>query len=471
MSSQFSVLGPPSFDVVTRFAPSPTGRLHLGNARTALLNWLFARRHGGCFLLRIEDTDLERSREAHVAAIVEDLCWLGLDWDGEPVLQSKHADAHRRALEALAACGAAYRCFCSTRRLELERRWAVSRGLPPRYSGRCRLLPPEEAERRARTHPHVWRLAVHADEGEVRIHDLLRGEVRFARRDLDDPIVRRSNGRFTFLLPNAVDDADQGVTHVLRGDDHLSNSAYQVWLLQRLDRTPPAYLHHGLLLAADGSKLSKRSGAAAISDLRRAGVLPQAIVQALVRLGHPNIPDDALDLPALARRFQPRMLSTAAVRWSDTEMRRWQAKLLHAMPAAELASLLRPLFPDAGVERLQAFAALVRDNLERIEDARRYCRLLKVQASPQAEAMAAAAEAGTDFFRHALELWRGGKGDWRAWSAALAQATGKKGRDLYLPLRAALSGEVHGPEMGRMVAFLGRDGVEVRLCDIIRRLS
>ncbi|MDQ7011982.1 MAG: glutamate--tRNA ligase, partial [Mariprofundaceae bacterium] len=266
--------------VVTRFAPSPTGMLHLGNVRTALLNWLYARKHGGSFRLRFEDTDRDRSEATFIQAIQDDLSWLGLCWDGDVLFQSAHAGKHAAALEQLAGDGLAYRCFCTEKQLMLDRKLATSRGLPPRYAGRCRALSAAEAKRRAEEEPFVWRLAIQQQEGDeaVVVRDVLRGDVRFFRRDLDDPVIVRSDGTFTFLLPNAVDDAADGITHVLRGDDHLTNSAYQVWLLEQLGYMPPVYLHHGLLLGEDGAKLSKRSGSHSIAELRGKGLLPTALV-------------------------------------------------------------------------------------------------------------------------------------------------------------------------------------------------
>ncbi len=465
-------------EVVTRFAPSPTGRMHPGNARTALLNWLYARKHGGRFLLRFEDTDASRSERELARAIMDDLRWLGLDWDGEPDFQSAHAERHAQALARLADGGHAYRCFCTGAQLALDRKLAASRGLPPRYAGRCRGLSPREAERRAAAgEPFVWRLALRAGSGEdgsegggeVVVPDLLRGDVRFRRADLDDPVIVRSDGSFTFLLPNAVDDAADGVTHVLRGDDHLTNSAAQVWLLEALGMAAPCYLHHGLLLAADGGKLSKRAGARSLAQWRAAGVLPHALAQALTRLGHPNIPEEALDMAALIRHFEPARISTAAVRWTDDEVWRWHARLLRAMPADALAARLAPLLPGADA----GFAALVRPNLSRIEDALAFARLLEAGAPLAGEALAAVREAGADFFRAALRAWEGesGAGDWRAWTGALKAATGRKGRALFLPLRAALTGEVSGPEMREVVAYLGREGVAARLRDALEALE
>ncbi len=455
--------------VVTRFAPSPTGYLHLGNVRTALLNWLFARRHHGRFLLRFEDTDQDRSGQQYMQAIRQDLQWLGLQWDGEVLFQSAHHRQHADALQRLAETGAAYRCFCSSQQLNLDRKLATSRGLPPRYAGRCRGMSDEEAAARAGHEPFVWRLAVHADAGEVMVPDLLRGDVRFACRDLDDPVIVRSDGSFTFLLPNAIDDAQDGITHVLRGDDHLTNSAYQVWLLQKLGHAVPQYCHHGLLLGADGGKLSKRSGSASVCELREQGLLPQALVQAMARLGHPNMPD-AMDIATLIAHFDAASLSTTAVRWSDEAMWRWHDRLLHAMPAGELAERLQGFFPDVSLPRLREFAALVGGNLARIEQAGEYRRLLQPDA--QIADAAILTEAGREFFEQALALWQNeDTADWAAWTQALKAATGRKGRALFMPLRLALTGAAHGPEMRAVVDFLGHEGVGLRLQDVIRRLE
>jgi len=452
--------------VVTRFAPSPTGMLHLGNVRTALLNWLYARKHGGSFRLRFEDTDRERSEAGFIESIKHDLDWLGLNWDGDVLFQSAHAGKHAAALEQLAGEGLAYRCFCTEKQLMLDRKLAASHGRPPRYAGRCRVLSGTEAKRRAEKEPFVWRLAAHRQDGDeaVVVRDVLRGDVHFFRRDLDDPVIVRSDDTFTFLLPNAVDDAADGITHVLRGDDHLTNSAYQVWLLERLGYTPPVYLHHGLLLGEDGAKLSKRSGSHSIAELREKGLLPTALVQALARLGHPNIPDDALSLEALARCFDAAHISTASVKWSDDDMWRWHARLLHAMAPEELAQLIRPYVPEADDARLRAFAALVGANLQRVEEAAGFVRLLDAEAEIGEDAVDLIRQAGTDFFDAALASWQGlAAADWQAWTQEIKAKTGRKGKALFLPLRAALTGVLHGPEMSAVVGFLGRDGVSARL--------
>ncbi len=455
--------------VVTRFAPSPTGLLHLGNVRTALLNWLYARKHDGRFLLRFEDTDRVRSSTDFADAIVEDLTWLGLTWDGTPSFQFDHSERYRAALDELAEQGLTYRCFCTAERLSLDRRLFASHGLPPRYAGHCRELSPSEAACRSKSEPFVWRLAA-SGSGEVSIRDVLRGSVRFSRADLDDPVIVRSDGSFTFLLPNAVDDALDGITHVLRGDDHLTNTAYQAWLLEALGHAPPVYLHHGLLLNEDGAKLSKRTGSHDVRSLRAAGLLPAALVQAMTRLGHPNIPDTALDLDALVAHFEPERLSTSAVRWTDDDMWRWHARLLHQMPAHCLTGLIAPLFPTVEASRLEAFARLVQSNLRRVEDAKAYARLLDAHAGLSAESEAVLRQAGADFFAKALETWQQtADAGWAGWTGRLKEESGCSGRALFLPLRAALTGAVHGPEMARVIAFLGRQGVQARLEDALAR--
>jgi len=455
-------------EVVTRFAPSPTGLLHLGNVRTALLNWLYARKCGGRFLLRFEDTDRERSEKQFIQAICDDLNWLGLDWDGDILFQSEHSEKHRQVLEQLAEQGLAYRCFCTEGQLALDRKLAASRGLPPRYSGRCRSLSSEESCARAEGEAHVWRLAVHQDAGEVIVPDALRGDVCFACHDLDDPVVVRSDGTFTFLLPNAVDDAVDGVTHAMRGDDHLTNSAYQVWLLRHLDMPVPVYLHHGLLLGPDGAKLSKRTGSHSVADLRENGLLPMALIEFMARLGHSNIPDEAMTLDALMANFDTEHVSTSSVHWDDDGMWRWHTRLLHTLPVDVLLVEVRKhlAMADAG------FALLVQGNLEKAEDVLHYQRLLDAEAPIATEVMAVGQEAGSVFYAAAYKAWeQHGLQGWKAWAQAVREVTGCTGRALFMPLRVALSGATHGPEMSGIVEFLGDTGVRRNLQDMKERIA
>ncbi|MDX8390406.1 MAG: glutamate--tRNA ligase [Mariprofundaceae bacterium] len=459
-------------DIVTRFAPSPTGLMHLGNVRTALLNWLYAKKHGGRFLLRFEDTDRARSEVEYMRSIEQDLTWLGLDWDGDVLFQSANCDKHQVALDALAEKGLAYRCFCSESQLAIDRKLATSRGLPPRYSQRCRHISISDSKLRAVNEPHVWRLAIHHNDGDVYVQDTLRGDVHFACRDLDDPVVVRSDGSFTFLLPNAIDDAIDGITHTLRGDDHLTNSAYQVWLLQGLGYTPPVYLHHGLLLGEDGAKLSKRTGSHSVEALRKEGLLSDALTQTMTRLGHPNMPDDAISLETLAASFDAQHVSTASVRWSDGEMWRWHTRLLHGLSASSLVPLIQPHLPNLDSSRLLAFAALLGGNIERAEDVLGFVRLLDAKVAFSAPVQSVVDDVDVTFFQQAKDLWcELDSPDWKAWTGKVKEVTGCKGKILFLPLRVALTGALHGPEMRDVITFLGRDGVSERLSSVLVQKS
>jgi glutamyl-tRNA synthetase len=313
---------------------------------------------------------------------------------------------------------------------------------------------------------------VHDDEGEVVVPDLLRDNVHFLRKDLDDPVVVRSDGTFTFLLPNAIDDAVDGITHVLRGDDHLTNSAYQVWMLQSLGYTPPVCLHHGLLLGEDGAKLSKRTGSHSVADLRKAGLFPEALQQAMIRLGHPNIADDATTIEALTAATDIEHLSTSSVRWSNDEMWRWHTKILHTKPAAELAPMLQKILADAAIavdeQQALTLTEMMAGNLSRIEDVLQFKRLLDENTSFSADDMNALKEAGHTFFEAALSTSQAGDcTDWKAWTTALKEASGAKGRGLFMPLRIALTGQAHGPEMSKVVVFLGEAGIQTRLQQVL----
>ncbi len=451
-------------NVVTRFAPSPTGLMHLGNVRTAMLNWMFAKKMGGKFLLRFEDTDQSRSEQQYIDALKQDMLWLGLQWDEEPLFQSAHAAQHRSALDKLAEDNLAYPCFCSESTLNLDRKLSTSRGLPPRYSGRCRHLSAAERQSRMEKETHTWRLAVHADEGEVVVPDLLRNNVHFLRKDLDDPVVVRSDGTFTFLLPNAIDDAVDGITHVLRGDDHLTNSAYQVWMLESLGHTAPVCLHHGLLLGSDGAKLSKRTGSHSVAELREEGLFPQALQQAMIRLGHPNIPDDAMTIEQLTANTDIEHLSTSSVRWSNDEMWRWHTKFLHALPAETLAPEIGKVFEAAGetvdAPQAMALAEMVAGNLNKIEDVLDFKRLLSLTEPLSEQALDNLRASERSFFEQALATWKAlEQPDWQLWTAALKEVSGQKGKGLFVPLRFALIGQPHGPEMSRVVTFLGSEEV------------
>lgn len=474
----------------TRFAPSPTGRLHLGNLRTALFAWLLARARGGHFLLRIEDTDASRSSPALAAALLGDLRWLGLDWDEGPEVegaagpywQSRRAAIYAGYYARLLADARAYPCFCSEARLAVLRKSQAAAGQPPRYDGACaRLAPAEAAARAAAGEAHTLRFRLPA-EGEIAFEDLVRGPQRFACADLGDFIIRRSDGSAAFLFCNALDDALMGVTQVLRGEDHLSNTPRQLALLAALGLAAPCYGHLSTITGVGGAKLSKREGAAGVEELRREGWLPLAVVNTLARLGHHHPEDEGglLELPALAARFDVRRLSRAPAHFDAAQLAHYQKLALAALDDAAFAAWLDGS-PEGGsgswraplpAGRDMAFVRAVRANIGARAEALAWARrLFQPQAGPPAaEAAAALGSAGAGFLRMAAEAF----GAVPEFTAALAQckaATGARGRALFLPLRAAWTGEAHGPELERIHQLLGAAECTRRLAQAASQLE
>jgi len=451
--------------VRTRFAPSPTGALHLGGARTALLNALWARKHGGVFLLRFEDTDAARSRLEFARAIEEDLAWLGIAPDRVSFQSRRHAQ-HEAALASLAEQGLAYRCFCSPEQLERDRALARAAGRPPRYAGRCRRLAPSEAEARAQAgESFVWRLAAHAEEGEVRWQEMDGAELAIPRSALDDPILVRSSGSFTFLLPNAIDDAEDGISHVIRGEDQRTNTAYQLLILQALKKQAPVYQHISLIVDAAGRKLSKREADFAIAELRRQGWEPEAVVQWLVRLGMPNLDPEALSLEALAEAFSAERLSRAPVRVQQEALAHWNERVLQAMDDDARAKRLALWLPERAQPQAKALARLLKENLTRLSEVRSYARLWDAHAPIDEEAKAVLK--GAPWLADAAEKLAA-LGAIDRWLAALKQE-GRKGKALFLPLRAAVLGRLDGPPLMEVLRFLGAQGVHARILDALEQ--
>ncbi|RMG31240.1 MAG: glutamate--tRNA ligase [Gammaproteobacteria bacterium] len=475
----------------TRFAPSPTGRLHLGNARTALFNALLARHAGGEFLLRIEDTDRERSRREYVAALLEDLRWLGLAWDHGPSgaepdpdwFQSRR-EAHYAPLYArLLATGAAYWCFCTEARLARLRQRQRAAGRPPRYDGACARLDAADAERRrAAGEPAVLRFRVPAGR-RVRFEDLVRGPQEVDTDTLGDFVVRRADGTPAFLFANAVDDALMGITHVLRGEDHLSNTPRQLLLLAAVGLEAPRYGHLPLLVDAAGRPLSKRLGSLSLDALRARGYLPAALCNHLARLGHAYAEDPGpADLEALARGFDPARIGRAPARHDPARLDAWQKAVLERLdPGAVRAWLAGHPEGRRAVERVPRarwpdFVAAVRGNLRFPEDAVRWAENLFAEAiAYDAYALDALRAAGCDFLDAAAEALSAlppGAG-FRDWTGRVAERTGRRGRWLFQPLRAALTGiQVsgaspgywrQGPELGRLWSLWERGELDRRL--------
>ena len=329
--------------VRTRFAPSPTGYLHVGGARTALFSYLFARRHGGRFVLRIEDTDLERSTAESVNAILEGMAWLGLDYDEGPFYQTQRFDRYNAVIDDLLAKGLAYRCDCPKERLDTLREEQMAAKLKPRYDGRCRDRAVDPAQ------PHVIRFR-NPDSGIVVVDDLIRGRMTFDNAELDDLIIRRTDGAPTYNLSVVVDDADMGITHVIRGDDHINNTPRQINILRALGREVPRYAHVPMILGEDGARLSKRHGAVSVVAYRDQGYLPEALLNYLVRLGWSHGDQEIFSLDEMVALFDIGQVNKAAAAF-DTDKLDWlnQHYIQHADPK-RIAHLLRPHLGDLGID-------------------------------------------------------------------------------------------------------------------------
>jgi glutamyl-tRNA synthetase len=454
--------------VVTRFAPSPTGALHLGNARTALFNFLLAQRYAGRFVLRIEDTDATRTQESMVAAICSDLAWLGLDWDegperpGEhaPYRQSQRTGLYQQYFERLEHEGLAYPCFCSKLELDLARRAQVAAGRPPRYPGTCReLSAAQRAARLALGRPPSLRFRV---PGGLRIEfeDLVHGAQSYLSDDIGDFIIRREDGSAAFFFSNALDDALMGVTHVLRGEDHLSNTPRQRLLLEALGLPPPLYGHGSLLVGDDGTPLSKRHGATGVNELREAGYSSAAVRNHLFRLGHSTPLNELLASREMAAAFDLKHLQRAPAHFELGQLRHWQREWVHQLSLEQARAWLDPILPPGLLaSQADAFIAAVLPNIVLAEDARLWQQIIFGEAlSFEEPALRTAREAGPQFFAAAA----GAISD-RADIGALRSATGRKGAAFFMPLRAALTGRLHGPELAPLLAAMPSDRVRARL--------
>jgi glutamyl-tRNA synthetase len=450
--------------VITRFAPSPTGSLHLGNARTAFFSHLWARKTGGRFILRIEDTDVERSEPRFRDALLADLNWLGLDWDEGPEIggpsapysQSERGEFYRRLFERLETEGRAYACFCTAEELELSRKLQRMAGKPPRYAGTCRdLSAAQRAERAARGLRPTLRFAVPPGT-LIEFTDLVHGPQKFASGDIGDFIIRREDGTSAFFFCNAVDDAAMGVTHVLRGDDHLTNTPRQLMLLDALEMRRPGYGHVGLLVGADGAPLSKRHGSTSVQDFRGRGFLRAALLNHLFRLGHTSDVDGWLPADDMPAHFRPEHLGRAAARFEESQLLHWQKETLQRMSAAEIRAWL-------GSEDSTEFVELVRHNVVLPADAAPWTAVVRGELPPLGQDQERViAAAGPEFFAAAAAAFDQSGPDLGALTKLLKERTGRKGADLFMPLRVALTGQAHGPELAPLLKLMPPETVRRR---------
>ncbi|TZG27161.1 glutamate--tRNA ligase [Sphingomonas montanisoli] len=438
--------------IVTRFAPSPTGRLHVGNIRAALHNWLWARQQGGCFLLRLDDTDAERSTEAFVESIRADLAWLGLVPDGE-ARQSDRFALYESRFEKLRAAGRVYPCYETAQELELRRKVLAGRGLPPVYDRAALSLTAEQIagfEGEGRT-PH-WRFLLDHD-APIAWDDLIRGPQKLDPKLLSDPVIRRADGSWLYMLPSAIDDIDMGVTHVVRGEDHVTNTGLQLQMFAALGATPPAFAHEALLTGSEG-KLSKRLGATDSDAFRAEGIEPIAILALLARLGTSLPVEPVTDLAPLIESFDFARFGRAPARFDEEELKALNARIIHALDYDAVAGRIPVGIDRAGWEA-------IRPNLTTIAEAGEWWAVVEgpIERADVSEEDAAYLATAA---RVASEIdWVGTP--WKALTAALGAETGRKGKSLFLPLRLALTGREHGPDMNALLPLIGRDRAIERL--------
>lgn len=439
--------------VRVRFAPSPTGLIHIGNARAALINWLYAKREAGSFLLRLDDTDDERSTVAYAEAIERDLSWLGLTWD-RFARQSDRLAEYEAAAERLKQAGRLYPCYETTEELSLKRKSLLGRGLPPLYDRAALRL--DDADRRRfeaeGRRPH-WRFLI--DHAAIEWDDLIHGRMHFEGRTISDPVLIREDGRPLYSMASVVDDIEFGITLVVRGEDHIANTAYHVQMFEALGVSPPRFAHYPLLTDAEGEKLSKRIGSLSLQGLREdEGVEPMAVISLLAKLGTADPIEPRLSLAPLVEEFDFAKFSRSAARFDFEELLRLNAKILHETPFEAVRERLRGL----GVETDEAFWLAVRPNLVRLRDILEWREVAQGPISPTILDEAFAREAAAVL---PPEPW--GEQTWGEWTEAVKRATGRKGKALFLPLREALTGRDHGPELKSLLPLIGRERALSRL--------
>lgn len=435
-----------------RFAPSPTGRIHVGNVRAALINWLFARKAGGRFVLRIDDTDTERSTLAYEEAIIADLTWLGLDWD-ESAHQSRRVDRYEAAAAALKAAGRLYACYETAGELDYKRKRQLARGRPPVYDrAGLALTDAERARLEAEGRRPHWRFLL--KEGEVRWSDHVRGPCHYDAAHLSDPVLVREDGTFLYTLPSVVDDAEMGITNVIRGEDHVTNTAAQIQIFEALGAPVPGFAHLSLLTDKGGQGLSKRIGSLSLGELRDRGILPMAVNSLLAYLGTSEAIAARQDLAELAQDFDIGRFSRATPKFDEDELAHLNARLIHDMAFGQARAPLAGL----GVEADEAFWLAVRGNIATLAEAGEWWRVCRESLEPVIE--------DRPFLLQAAGLlppepWDGQV--WQTWTRALAEASGRKGRSLFHPLRLALTGRDNGPEMKSLLPLIGHARASNRL--------
>ncbi|MAL09598.1 MAG: glutamate--tRNA ligase [Maricaulis sp.] len=437
-----------------RFAPSPTGKLHVGNIRTALTNFLYAKGQGGQFVLRIDDTDLERSTKAFEDGIKADLEWLGLNWD-ETFRQSERFERYDAVADDLRQRGLLYPCYETGDELDRKRKLQRAQGKPPVYDrAALTLTDAQKAAYEAEGRKPHWRFKLSGKT--VTWTDLVRGDTPIDTASLSDPILIREDGSYLYTLPSVIDDIDTGITAIIRGEDHVTNSGAQIEIFEAIAGKAPDMGHHPLLVGPDGEKLSKRLGTLSISGLAEEGIEAMTILSLLAKIGTSDPVEPRLSIEALAADFDLSKFSRAPARFDPEELTRLNARLLHETPLESVRSRLSAM----GVDVTPEFWEAARPNLDRLEDAVTLRNLIEGPVTP------VVADEDRDFIATAAEALPAGTldaGSWSAWTSELKAQTGRKGRGLFMPLRLALTGESHGPEMDKLLVLIGRERALSRL--------
>ena len=432
---------------VTRFAPSPTGYIHIGNLRTALMNYLIARKAGGTFILRIDDTDAERSKEEYVDGIKQDLEWLGLHWD-RIERQSTRLDRYEAAADKLRDMGRFYEAFETPTELDLKRKKQLNMGKPPVYDrAALDLTDDDKAKLRAERGNGVWRFKL--DHERIEWTDGILGDISIDASSVSDPVLIRGDGQMLYTLASVVDDTEMGVTNVVRGSDHVTNTATQIQIIQALGGTVPAFAHHSLLTGPQGEALSKRLGTLALRDLREAGVQPAALLSLMARLGSSDPVELRSEMAELIDGFDLSKFGSAPTKFDDNDLYPLTARYLSQLPLDAVADAIGA----AGVpaDLAEAFWAVTRENITTLKDLAVWWEMMRDGAEPHIDAEDA------EFVAEAISMLPDGpfdSGTWGLWTTAVKEKTGRKGRGLFMPLRKALTGQSHGPDMSALLPLL-----------------
>jgi glutamyl-tRNA synthetase len=432
---------------VTRFAPSPTGNIHVGNLRTALMNYLIARKAGGTFILRLDDTDRERSKQEYADGIKRDLDWLGLHWD-RVERQSDRLGRYAEAAEGLKAAGRFYEVFETPAELDLKRKKLLNMGRPPVYDrAQLKLSEAEKAAFRAEGRGGYWRFLL--DQERIDWTDGILGPISIDAASVSDPVLIRADGQVLYTFASSVDDIDMGVTHIVRGADHVTNTATQIQIMRAMGGTPPSFAHHSLLTGAQGEELSKRLGTLSLRDLREAGIEPMALLSMMARLGSSKPVELAGSLDELADGFDIGSFGSAPTKFNPEDLKPLTRAHLQHLPLSAVAGQLEALGVPAGLQA--PFWAVASQNIDIRADLGRWWALCRDGAEP------VVAPEDEGFIREAMALlparpWDGST--WGAWTEAVKAATGRKGKGLFMPLRRALTGMDHGPEMAQLMPLL-----------------